>query len=133
VNDLINEIAAASQEQSTGIDQLNTAVAQMDKVTQQNAANSEESASASEEMSSQAEELQSMIAQFTLTATSNGKGEKSLRAVHQVKVPQHDPGHRQAEKAKPVLSASVRSRKTGNGKVDPEEVIPMKSEVLKEF
>jgi methyl-accepting chemotaxis protein len=67
VNDLIAEIAAASQEQSAGIEQINTAVAQMDKVTQQNAANSEESASAAEELSSQAEELKNMISQFTLS------------------------------------------------------------------
>ena len=73
VNDLIAEIAAASQEQSTGIDQVNLAVAQMDKVTQQNAANSEESASAAEEMSSQAEELQGMIAQFNLTQSVQKK------------------------------------------------------------
>jgi methyl-accepting chemotaxis protein len=67
VNDLILEIAAASQEQALGIDQVNKSVAQMDTVTQQNAANSEESASAAEELSSQAEELQSMVAQFVLT------------------------------------------------------------------
>ena len=47
--DLVAEIAAASQEQAQGIEQVNTAVAQMDKVTQQNAANAEESASAAEE------------------------------------------------------------------------------------
>ena len=67
VNDLIAEIAAASQEQTQGIDQVNSAVAQMDKVTQQNAANSEESASAAEELSSQAEELKTMIDQFALS------------------------------------------------------------------
>jgi len=67
VNDLIAEIAAASQEQSQGIDQVNTAVSQMDKVIQQNAANSEESASAAEELSSQSEELKTMIDQFALT------------------------------------------------------------------
>jgi methyl-accepting chemotaxis protein len=66
VNDLILEIAAASQEQALGIDSVNKSVAQMDKVTQQNAASSEESASAAEELSSQAEELQSMVGQFTL-------------------------------------------------------------------
>jgi methyl-accepting chemotaxis protein len=60
-NDLVGEIAAASQEQSQGIDQVNTAVAQMDKVTQQNAANAEESASASEELSSQAEQMQGIV------------------------------------------------------------------------
>jgi methyl-accepting chemotaxis protein len=60
-SDLVGEIAAGSQEQSQGIDQVNTAVSQMDKVTQQNAANAEESASASEELSSQAESMQSIV------------------------------------------------------------------------
>jgi methyl-accepting chemotaxis protein len=67
VNNLITEIAAASQEQSQGIEQINIAVTQMDKVTQQNAANSEESASAAEELSSQSEELQQMVNMFKLT------------------------------------------------------------------
>jgi methyl-accepting chemotaxis protein len=58
---LIAEIAAASKEQSQGIDQVNTAVSEMDKVVQQNAANAEESASASEELSSQAQELNAMV------------------------------------------------------------------------
>jgi methyl-accepting chemotaxis protein len=54
VNGLINEIASASVEQSTGIQQVNQSVAQMDKVTQTNAATAEESAAASEELASQA-------------------------------------------------------------------------------
>ena len=99
----------------------------MDKVTQQNAANCEESASAAEEMSSQAEELQSMIAQFNLTATS-GKSERQVRAAHQVKA-----AHTSSGKEKAAHAESLRSRKSGNGKVDPEELIPMKSEVLREF
>jgi methyl-accepting chemotaxis protein len=57
VNGLIAEIAAASKEQATGVEQVNMSVSQMDKVTQQNAANAEESAAASEELSSQAEQL----------------------------------------------------------------------------
>ena len=57
VGNLVEEIAAASQEQSHGIDQINKAVAEMDKVTQQTAANAEESASASEEMNAQAEQM----------------------------------------------------------------------------
>ncbi|HTS16055.1 MAG TPA: methyl-accepting chemotaxis protein [Verrucomicrobiae bacterium] len=59
---LIAEIAAASKEQSQGIDQINTAVAEMDKVVQQNAANAEESSSAAEELSSQSQELNAMVA-----------------------------------------------------------------------
>ena len=73
-SDLISEIAAASQEQSQGIDQVNTAVAQMDKVTQQNAANAEESASASEELSAQAEAMQDMVQEFTLSNVGHSSG-----------------------------------------------------------
>lgn len=54
VTELINGIAQASQEQSQGVDQINTAVSQMDKVTQINASSAEEAASASEELSAQA-------------------------------------------------------------------------------
>ncbi|MBS3821170.1 MAG: methyl-accepting chemotaxis protein, partial [Phycisphaerae bacterium] len=63
-NNLVTEIAAASKEQSQGIDQVSTAVQQMDTVTQTNAANAEESASAAEELSSQAEELNGMVAEL---------------------------------------------------------------------
>ncbi|MCD6158551.1 MAG: chemotaxis protein, partial [Euryarchaeota archaeon] len=74
VGELVGEIAAASQEQSQGIEQVNKAVAEMDKVTQANAANAEESASASEEMSAQAQELNGMIAEFKL----NQSGRKQI-------------------------------------------------------
>jgi methyl-accepting chemotaxis protein len=66
--DLVSEIAAASQEQAQGIDQVNTAVTQMDKVTQQNAANAEESASASEELSSQAESMNEIVGELVALA-----------------------------------------------------------------
>jgi methyl-accepting chemotaxis protein/carbonic anhydrase len=59
VTQSITEIAAASSEQATGVDQVTHTVAQMDKVTQSNAAASEESAAASEELSSQAQALAS--------------------------------------------------------------------------
>ena len=62
VDDLVAEIASASQEQSQGIEQISTAIGQMDTVVQQTAANAEESASASEELSAQAEELNKMVA-----------------------------------------------------------------------
>ena len=61
VTELVGEIAAASREQSQGIDQINKAVAEMDKVTQQTAASAEESASASEEMNAQAENMKSVV------------------------------------------------------------------------
>jgi methyl-accepting chemotaxis protein len=54
-NELVGEIAAASQEQSQGIAQVNIAIQQMDKVVQGNAASAEQTASAAEELSAQAE------------------------------------------------------------------------------
>ena len=55
--DLVQEISAASSEQSAGLGQINAAVSQLSQTTQQNAASSEELAATSEEMSSQAEQL----------------------------------------------------------------------------
>jgi methyl-accepting chemotaxis protein len=64
VSDIIAEIAAASQEQSAGIDQVNKAITQMDEVTQQNAALVEEAAAASESMDEQAKGLERLMSFF---------------------------------------------------------------------
>ena len=61
VSDLVAEIAAASNEQAQGVEQINTAISEMDKVVQNNAATAEESASASEEMSAQALQLKAAV------------------------------------------------------------------------
>ncbi|MBM3317682.1 MAG: methyl-accepting chemotaxis protein [Candidatus Eisenbacteria bacterium] len=58
----VAEIAAASREQSQGLEQINGAVGQMDSVTQQNAATAEESASAAQELNAQAEQLRGLVA-----------------------------------------------------------------------
>jgi len=64
VTDIIAEIAAASQEQSTGIDQVNRAVTQMDQVTQGNAAQTEELSSTAQSLAAQAEQLQALVGGF---------------------------------------------------------------------
>jgi methyl-accepting chemotaxis protein len=64
VADIMSEITAASQEQSTGIEQVNHAIAQMDQVTQQNAALVEEAAAAAASMQEQAEGLRGTVAVF---------------------------------------------------------------------
>src|SRR4030095_10736905 len=66
--DLVQEVAAASAEQSAGVAQINRAMAQVDQVTQRNASAAEELASTAEEMASQAEALQPLAARFRLTA-----------------------------------------------------------------
>lgn len=63
-SDLVREISAASQEQSTGATQINSAVGQLSEVTQRNAASAEELAATAEEMSSQAVQLQSAVSFF---------------------------------------------------------------------
>ncbi len=65
-SDLVQEITAASEEQSSGVSQINSAVSQLSQTTQQNASSSEELAATSEEMSSQAEQLQQAMAFFKL-------------------------------------------------------------------
>ncbi|WP_342120722.1 methyl-accepting chemotaxis protein [Pseudoduganella sp. OTU4001] len=65
-SDLVQEITAASEEQSSGVGQINVAVTQLSQVTQQNASSSEELAATAEEMSSQAEQLQQAISYFKL-------------------------------------------------------------------
>jgi methyl-accepting chemotaxis protein len=65
-SDLVQEITAASEEQSSGVGQINAAIGQLSQTTQQNAAGSEELASTAEEMSSQAEELQQTMSFFKL-------------------------------------------------------------------
>jgi methyl-accepting chemotaxis protein len=65
-SDLVQEITAASTEQSSGVGQINSAVSQLNTTTQQNASSSEELAATSEEMSSQAEQLQQTMSFFKL-------------------------------------------------------------------
>jgi methyl-accepting chemotaxis protein len=66
VTGIMADIAAASQEQSSGIDQVNQAVTQMDEVTQQNAALVEQAAAAAESLEEQAQTLAETVAQFRL-------------------------------------------------------------------
>lgn len=66
VTDIMSEILAASQEQSAGIEQVNTAIVQMDEVTQQNAALVEEAAAAAASLRDQAANLSSVVSVFKL-------------------------------------------------------------------
>jgi uncharacterized phage infection (PIP) family protein YhgE len=68
VTDIMSEIAAASQEQSAGIEQVNQAITQMDDVTQQNSALVEEAAAAAESMQDQADKLAQAVSVFRLQA-----------------------------------------------------------------
>lgn len=69
--DLVQEIAAASSEQSTGVHQINDAIAQVNQTMQHNAAASEELSSTSEEMNGQALRLQQSVNYFKLNEKDN--------------------------------------------------------------
>ncbi|HEY9199535.1 MAG TPA: methyl-accepting chemotaxis protein [Gammaproteobacteria bacterium] len=68
VSDIIAEIAAASQEQSAGIEQVNKAIMQLDSVTQQNAALVEQAAAAAESMDEQARDMNQRMLFFKVSA-----------------------------------------------------------------
>jgi len=81
-SELVQDISAASNEQSIGAEQITKAIVQLDQVTQQNASASEEMSSMAEEMSSQAEQLMSMISFFK---TGMGFGGGSYPGGHKAK------------------------------------------------
>jgi CHASE3 domain sensor protein len=91
VDELVNEITSASEEQTQGIDQINRALAHMDKVVQSNAANAEESAQAAEELHEQAEHLRECVCELDVM----------VRGVA-------DTGHLQANVTQTVLRAPSR-------------------------
>ncbi|HKX43681.1 MAG TPA: methyl-accepting chemotaxis protein, partial [Burkholderiaceae bacterium] len=66
VNDMLVEISSATEQQTTGIGQINDAVVQLDQVTQQNAALVEESAAAAESLKQQAARLVGAVSVFRL-------------------------------------------------------------------
>jgi methyl-accepting chemotaxis protein len=85
-SDLVQEITAASEEQSSGVGQINVAVTQLSQVTQQNASSSEELAATAEEMSSQAEQLQQAISYFKLAQAARTPAASAPAAVRKLKL-----------------------------------------------
>jgi methyl-accepting chemotaxis protein len=66
VSDIVAEIAAASREQATGLEQVNTAVGSMDEMTQRNGALVEQTSASAQALSGQAKELTRLVAFFRL-------------------------------------------------------------------
>ena len=64
--ELVQDVAAASNEQAAGVAQINQSLAQVDQVTQRNASAAEELAATAEEMAAQAEALQNLVGFFRI-------------------------------------------------------------------
>ncbi len=118
VANFVAEIAAASKEQSSGINQITNAVTQMNQVTQQTAASAEESASSAEELSSQAQMLKGLIVELAqviggLRVALAQSQERIDSACERRKQLKHGAGHAQTNK--PQKSAEPgRSAKQDN-------------------
>ncbi|MBS2100658.1 methyl-accepting chemotaxis protein [Carboxylicivirga linearis] len=78
---LVEEIATASKEQQSGVDQVNMAVQQLSMVTQQNASSSEEMAGSAEEMAAQAADLERITQFFTISNDDFGRFKKASDSI----------------------------------------------------
>jgi methyl-accepting chemotaxis protein I, serine sensor receptor len=105
VTDIMGEIAAASEEQSGGIDQVARAVTQMDEVTQQNAALVEEAAAAAQSLEDQAGKLRTAVAVFQL----EDGGISGTPATQIVRRAAPRPVPRRPAAVAPVRTAAVRT------------------------
>ncbi|MGC8845122.1 MAG: methyl-accepting chemotaxis protein, partial [Candidatus Hydrogenedens sp.] len=129
----------ASNEQAKGVEQINTAMMEINKTTQEVAANSEESASASEELSAQANELLSLVQQLEALVGSVSGGQ-STTSVEQsinhhiatdIKKDNNTIDRRKPRKDIHALPSAHHAPKSNV--VNPEQVIPLDDEDLKNF
>ncbi|MDP2247174.1 MAG: methyl-accepting chemotaxis protein, partial [Nitrosomonadales bacterium] len=120
VTDIMGEIAAASVEQSSGIDQVNSAVTQMDEVTQQNAALVEQAAAAAESLVEQANSLMEAVSVFKVRGGNSSERRSavsSMRSAPAASVQTKSP----KKAAAPAKPTKVTTLKTGTDDGDWEE------------
>jgi len=136
VNELLDEIAAASQEQTQGIAQINKAISQMEQVVQSNAATAEESAAGSEELSSQAMNMKDIVnslmqlvngAQLELNQ-SNYRDSIYKALPDRNKIAQNNFSGRANKRANSAKSNLINSYDKNTQVVNPEQVIPLEDD-----
>ena len=99
VTHIISDIAAASAEQSTGIDEINKAMTQMDNVTQQNSALVEESAATAKLLEQQAQHMDDQVGYFRIEAAEADQAHQpSVRPAAQAQHRRQPPASAQARK-----------------------------------
>jgi len=102
--DLVREVAASSNEQADGVDQINRAMSLVDQVTQRTASASEELASTAEEMASQAEALQQTISFFVTDAP---RPERAAKRTSDIASPAFTPNVLPQQAARTALPANL--------------------------
>lgn len=103
VTDIMSDIAAASVEQSSGIEQVNHAIVSMDEATQQNAALVEQAAAAAESLEEQANNLSTTVAQFKI---AQGGARPSPATPRTPALPAAIPARAAVKKAQPPATLS---------------------------
>ncbi|MGA9668582.1 MAG: methyl-accepting chemotaxis protein, partial [Terracidiphilus sp.] len=106
VTDIVGEIAAASGEQSTGIEQVNTAMTQMDQVTQANSAQTEELSATAQALSEQSARLMGLVSTFTLSHDGRKARDRQAFQAHEAS-PVHTVGGSIVQAAKSGLTHSA--------------------------
>ncbi len=107
VTDIMSEIAAASQEQLSGIEHINGAIAEMDQTTQQNAALVEQASAAAATLRDQAMHLQGAVGVFKLVGDAGGRRSASVKPIKPARRGAQAPGeHYAALEAPPARRAS---------------------------
>ena len=113
ISTLVGNIASAAEQQSIGLQQVNTAVSEMDGVTQQNAAMVEEATAAARSLADEAGTLSREVARFTLKSGANARA-PSASPVHALQARAADVGRRIAQDAVRRPDASHQRPVQGN-------------------
>jgi methyl-accepting chemotaxis protein len=110
--ELVQEIAAASAEQSTGVEQANKALQDLDRVIQQNASASEQMASTAEELAAQAQQLQTTVSFFKL----GPGGSDGFQRARPTRTVEAKPAARAAQPARTAHAAPAAGNDNGSGR-----------------
>ncbi len=82
-SNLVEDITVASEQQASGIDQINNGMDQLNQITQQNASSSEELAATSEMLSSNAAQLQEIMGFFKVNISTGGKSKDDIKMLEE--------------------------------------------------
>lgn len=129
IGKLIDEIAAASAEQASGIGQITKAMTGLDEVTQSIAASAEESSSASEELNAQAAEMKGVVDELTSVVGSSRRATEGQGILtRQSVVPEsHQIAHY------PIKNRQIATTGKKTRILKPERLIPLNKHAFEEF
>lgn len=134
VSDIISEITAASTEQSSGIDQVNTSVMQIDQITQQNAALVEEAAAAAGSLQHQTQKLSELVGVFKIDGYSSTPVLKPSVVAAAKPVSVNKPKPVLAQQTKQVAhTAAAKPSVASTAKASPKKAVAVNQDDWEEF